>query len=121
MEENETEEQFVTLKVAASAISSIDSGVARIHESYLNDFEEGEMDLVELRANEKKKVVKLVADKLAKKNVVVLREGDMEFLEVKEDDDVEIHPYHTLGEDLKASWKKFRDRLTGKHEEEEDK
>ncbi|MFW3146450.1 MAG: hypothetical protein ACMUIE_06530 [Thermoplasmatota archaeon] len=119
-EEQKEEEHIVTLKVAESAIRSMDSGIARIHESYLKDIEEGEIDLVELRAGKKKKVVKLVADRLAKKNVVVLREGDMEDLKVKEGDEVEIHPYHSLKDDMKASWKRFKERLGGKHAEEEE-
>jgi hypothetical protein len=119
-EEQNGEEHFVTLKVAVSAVRSMDSGVARINKSHLKDFEEGEIDLVELRAGKKKKVVKLVADRLASKDVVVLREGDMEDLKVKEGDEVEIHPYHTLKEDMKASWKKFKERVSGKKEEKED-
>jgi hypothetical protein len=119
----EQEEHFVTLKVATSAIKSMDSGMARIHESYMKDFENNEIELVELRAGKKKKVVKLVSDRLARKKIVILREGDMKDLNVNDGDEVEIHPYHTMGEGMKASWNRFLERFHAKKEkgEEEEK
>jgi hypothetical protein len=117
--ENQDEEHFATLKVQKSAVGSVDSGVARIHKSHLDCFEQDEIEMVELRAGKKHKVVKLVSDRLATKNRVILREGDMEDLEVDEGDEVELHPYHKLSEDLKESWKKFRNKFRHKEEEEE--
>ena len=116
----EDEEHFVTLKVHRSAVSSIDSGVARVNTSHLDCFENDEIEMVELRAGKKHKVVKLVSDKLARKGYVVLRKGDMEDLEVDEEDEVEIHLYHTLKEDLKESWQKFKERIRRHKDEEEE-
>lgn len=112
------EENYVTLKVARSAITSMESGIARIHDSHMKGFNENEMEQVELRAGKKKKVVKLVSDRMAKKNTVILRNGDMDDLKVNEGSDIELHPHHTMREDMKASWKSFTERLRGKKEEE---
>jgi hypothetical protein len=119
-EKNNEEEHFVKLNVAKSAITSMESGIARIHDSHLKGFEEGEIDLVEIRAGKKKKVVKLVSDRLARKNLIVLRDGDIEALKVREGDEVEIHPYHTMSDDLKGSWKRFRERFKRKDDEAEE-
>jgi len=117
-EMNEDEDNSVILKVHLSKVDSFDSGIARIHSSHMNDFEEEELEMVELRAGKKNKVVKLVSDRFARKGHVVLREGDMEDLEIKDGDEVELHPYHTFSKDLKESWKKFRERL--RHHDEND-
>ncbi|MBN1539545.1 MAG: hypothetical protein JW939_05320 [Candidatus Thermoplasmatota archaeon] len=120
MNETDSDEtQHLTLKVVKSAIGSVDSGVARIHASHLDSFENDDMELVELRAGKKQKVVRLVSDRFAKKDHVVLREGDMEDLEVEEEDEVELYPYKKLSEDLKENWQKLRDRFRKKDEEEE--
>ncbi|MBN1390188.1 MAG: hypothetical protein JXA22_06060 [Candidatus Thermoplasmatota archaeon] len=110
----------VVLKVHKSAISSIGSGVARINQSYLDCFEDHKIEMVELRAGKKHKVVKLVSDRFAKKGHVVLREGDMEDLEVKEGDEIELHPYKKLSQDMKENWQKFKDRFHRKPEEDEE-
>jgi hypothetical protein len=110
----------VTLKVHQSAVGSVDSGIARIHTSHLDCFEQDEIEMIELRAGKKHKVVKLVSDRLAKKGYVVLREGDMEDLEVKEDDEIELHLYHTLSEDLKEGWQKFKEKFRRHKEDEEE-
>ena len=117
---NDKEEHSVTLKVQKSAISSIDSGVARIHRSHLDVFDQDEIEMIELRAGKKHKVVKLVSDKLAKKGHVVLREGDMEDLEIGDGDEVELHPYHTFSEDLKEGWQKFKEKFRRHKEEDEE-
>ncbi|MGA1848642.1 MAG: hypothetical protein ACMUHB_04800 [Thermoplasmatota archaeon] len=118
---NNEEEHFVTLKVHKSAIGSIDSGIVRINSTYLRSFEEEDIDMVELRAGKKKKVVRLASDRLVPRGKVVLREGDMEDLEVEEGDDLEIHPYHKLSDELKEKWAKFKDRLKRKNNEEDEK
>ena len=117
---NDEEEHSVTLKVKKSAVSSIDSGVARIHKSHMDVFEDDEIEMVELRAGKKHKVVKLVADRLAKKGHVILREGDMEDLEVEDGDEVELHPYHKLSDDLKERWRKFKEKFRRDKEEDEE-
>ena len=112
MEEiHEDESNSVILKVHLSKVDSFDSGIARINSSHMDDFEKDEIEMVELKAGNKQKVVKLVSDRFAKIGHVVLREGDMEDLEIKDGDDVEIRPYHSFSEDLKESWKKFKDRF----------
>ena len=108
------------LKVQKSAVSSIDSGVARIHSSHLDCFEEDEIEMVKVRAGDEHKVVKLVSDKLAKKGHVILREGDMEDLEVEDGDEVELHPYQKLSEELKEGWQKFREKFRRHKDDEEE-
>jgi hypothetical protein len=115
--ETNEDDHFVTLKVGKSAITSMDSGIARIHDSYMKDFIDSEMKLVELHAGKKKKVVKLVSDRLVEKNTVILRNGDMDDLNVHEGSEIELHPHHTMGEDMRASWRKFTERWKGKKEE----
>jgi hypothetical protein len=117
---NEDEDHSVTLKVHKSKVGSFDSGVARIHSSHMDSFEQDELEMVELRAGKKHKVVKLVSDRFAKKGRVVLREGDMKDLEIKNGDEVELHPYHTFSEDLKESWKKFQDKFRRHKDEDEE-
>ncbi|MFO8051605.1 MAG: hypothetical protein R6V01_07905 [Thermoplasmatota archaeon] len=117
---NEDEDNSVTLKVHQSKINSFDSGIARIHSSHMDGLEGDELEMVELRAGKNNKVVKLVSDRFAKKGLVVLRDGDMEDLGIKDGDEVELHPYHTLSEDLKESWKKFQDRFKPHDEKDEE-
>lgn len=114
----ENDDNSVTLKVHQSKVDSFDSGIARIHSSHMDSFEGDELEMVELRAGKKHKVVKLVSDRFAKKGRVVLREGDMKDLGIKNGDEVELRPYHTFSEDLKESWKKFQDRF--RHHDEKD-
>jgi hypothetical protein len=116
---HENEDHSVTLKVHKSGISSIDSGVARIHSSYMDVFDQDELEMIEIRAGKKHKVVKLVSDRLAKKNYVILREGDMEDLEIEDGDEVELHPYQTFSEDLKEGWQKFKEKFR-RHKDEDD-
>jgi hypothetical protein len=118
---NNEEEHFVTLKVQKSAIGSIDSGIARINSTYLKSFDEEDIDMVELRAGKKKKVVRLTSDRLVPRGKVVLREGDMDDLEVENGEEIEIHPYHKLSDELKEKWAKFKDRLRRKDDEEDEK
>jgi len=115
---NGDEDNKVTLKVHQSKIDSLDSGIARIHSSHMDNFEKDEIEMVELRAGKKNKVVKLVSDRFAKKGRVVLRKGDMDDLNIKNGDEVELHPYHTFSEDLKESWKKFQEKF--RHYDEKD-
>mgnify|MGYP005872175049 CR=1 FL=1 len=71
------EEHILKLKVKTSAVSSGESGVARMHSSHLDCFDdEVEHEMVVLKSEENTKVVKLVSDKLAPINTITLREGD---------------------------------------------
>lgn len=116
---HEDEDNSVNLKVHLSKVDSFDSGIARIHSSHMDDFDQDEIEMVELRAGKKQKVVKLVSDKYAKIGRIVLREGDMEDLEIKDGDEVELRPYQTFSEDLKESWKKFKDKFRKDDDTEE--
>jgi hypothetical protein len=107
----------VILKVHQSRVGSFDSGIARINSSHMDSIGQDELEMVELRAGKKHKVVKLVSDSHAKKGRVILREGDMKDLGIKNGDDVELHPYHTFSEDMKGRWKKFQDKFR-RHDEE---
>ena len=118
--ECESEEHKVTLKVAKSSIGSVDSGVARMNSSLLSCFGDDHPEMVTVSFGKKTKVLHLVSDRLAKKDRLVLREGDMKDLKVSDGDEVIIEPYTTLSEDMKASWKKFKDRLKKKNEEDEE-
>ena len=120
--ENEcnSEEHEVTLKVMRSSIGSIDSGVARINSSHLSCFGDEIPKMVTLSFGKKKKVVNLVSDKLVKKGTVVLREGDMKDLKVDEGDEITISPYSTLSEDMKDTWKKFKEKIRRHKDEDEE-
>ena len=115
-----SEEHQVTLKVAKSSIGSVDSGVARMNSSHLSCFGDEPPEMVTVSFGKKKKVLHLVADRLAKKDRLIMREGDMEDLKVDEDDEVIIEPYTTLSEDMSASWKKFKNRFKKNDDDEED-
>jgi hypothetical protein len=81
---------------------------------------EDEEHMVVLRYEKKSIVVKLVADRLAQKDVVTLRSGDMDSLGVNEGDEISIEPYHKIKDELKESWKKFVSRFKKKKDEEEE-
>ncbi|MEA3559226.1 MAG: hypothetical protein U9R75_08245 [Candidatus Thermoplasmatota archaeon] len=118
MEKNEEEGLAITLKVKQSKISSVGSGVARMHSSHLDCFEETDHDMVVIKKEGRSIVVKLVSDRLAQQNVLIMREGDMEDLKVKEGDEVTIEPYHKITKEIKERWDKFISRFK-KNEEEE--
>jgi hypothetical protein len=117
---NENDEEVVLkLPVRKSMISSVEGGIARIHSSHMDMFEEDEEHRVVLRNDKKDIVVILVSDRLAPKDTITLRTGDMEDLDVDEGDIIEIEPYHKLTDELKERWTKFISRFK-KSEEEED-
>ncbi len=109
-EEIDENEFSIELKVKVSPIHSVESGIARINSSYLEDLEE-EMKMVTITNGDKEIVVKLVDDKLAREGIVILRSGDVEKLEVNAEDPVTIAPYKKLTDELKESWTKFRARF----------
>lgn len=115
------EEHMLTLKVKKSAISSVESGVARMHSSHLDCFEaEEEHEMVVIRNDKKTIVVKLVSDRLAPMDMIILREGDMEDLKIKEGDEVSIEPYHKLTDEIKGKWDKFVSRFKKDEDEDQD-
>ena len=107
------------LPVRKSKISSVEGGIARIHSSHMDMFEEDEEHRVVLKKEKNDIVVILVGDRLAPKDTITLRSGDMDDLEVEEGDIIEIEPYHKLTDDLKERWEKFISRFR-KNDEEED-
>jgi hypothetical protein len=118
LDKEKDEEVVIELPVHKSAISSVDKGIARLHSSHMDMFEEDEDHMV-LISNEKKKiVVKLVSDRFARKDMIILRSGDMEDLDVREGDMVSIEPYHKMTDELKESWRKFVKKFKRGSEEE---
>lgn len=115
----EIEEEKVTLNVVASRISGVDSGIARVHESYLKDLDKEDQNLVMVRSGEKEISLRLVSDSRAPKGSVVLRQGDMEDLVVSEGDTVDLLPYSTLKAEMKEAWEKLKNRF--KKDEEQEK
>jgi hypothetical protein len=113
------EDVVLRLPVRKSRISSVEGGIARIHSSHMDIFEEEEEHRVVLKHEKKDIVVILVSDRLAPKDTITLRGGDMEDLEIEEGDLVEIEPYHKLTDELKETWDKFISRFKRKDEEEE--
>ncbi len=118
MTENEHEDvEFqIELSVRVSSIHSVETGIARINSSYLEDMGD-DIKMVVITFGEKDIVAKLVADRLAPEGMVTLRSGDVESLKVKEGDTVTLTPYKKLTEGLKARWMKFKARF--KRDEEE--
>jgi len=120
LEHEKDEDVIISLPVKKSRISSVDGGIARLHSSHMEMFEEDESHMVVVRYGKKDKVVHLVSDRFAEKNVIILRPGDMEDLEVDEGDMVDIEPYHKLKDELKETWQKFASRFKRKDEDEEE-
>jgi len=119
--DKETDEEVaVTLPVHKSAISSVDKGIARLHSSHMDMFEEDEDRMVLLKNGKKKIVVKLVSDRFARKDMIILRSGDMDDLDVKEGDLVKIEPYHKMTDEIKESWKMFVKKFKREEEDEEE-
>ncbi|MFW3145660.1 MAG: hypothetical protein ACMUIE_02475 [Thermoplasmatota archaeon] len=119
MDKECNEEHVITLKVKKSAISSVDSGVARMHTSHLDCFEDEDLEMVVIRHEKKSVVVKLVSDRLAPMETITLRPGDMESLKIKEGEEVTIEPYHKMTDDIKGKWDKFVKRFKKDEDEEE--
>ncbi|MGA1821562.1 MAG: hypothetical protein ACMUIG_03445 [Thermoplasmatota archaeon] len=117
--EDETGEFDITLKVRKSAISSVEKGIARINSSYAELLGEEKHRTVTLSNGKKKIVVRLIADRFVPEGYIVLREGDMENLDVSAEEDVELTPYHTLSEDIKANWIKLKDKIRRKESDTE--
>jgi hypothetical protein len=109
----------VSLPVKMSAIHSVERGLARIHLSHMDMFEGEEHPMAVLTNGKKSVVVKIVSDRLAPTGYITLRSKDMEALDVKDGEEVQLSPYSTLTEDLKSSWRKFKERHRKKEEEEE--
>ena len=116
--ENDEEGMKVSLPVRKSSISSVESGIARIHRSHMDMFEGNEHPMGVISYGKKRIVVKIVADRLAPEGYITLRSKDIEDLDVDEGEEVFLEPYSKLSDDLKASWKKFTSRF--KKEEETD-
>lgn len=114
----EEERESISLKVVSSSIESVDSGIARIHSTYLDEIDLGEKNLVTLRSENGIVTAKLVSDKLATKGAVVLREGDMKRLQVEEGDMIEMEPYSSVKDDIKDLWVKFKNRFKEETDEE---
>ncbi len=107
----------IELSVKVSSIHSVETGIARIHSSYLEDMGD-DIKMVVITFGEKDIVARLVSDRLAPKGVVILRSGDMESLKVKEGEMVTLTPYKKLTEGLKARWMKFKTRFKKDENEE---
>ncbi len=119
-EEEEKEEIKLTLKASLSSIGSVGSGIARMNSRHLEAFGEEAPELIVIRSEEHKKVVKLVSDKLAPKGRIVLRKDDMEELEIEKDDEIDVLPYEKLTDQVKEAWEDFKDRFRKEDEEEEE-
>jgi hypothetical protein len=117
--DREEESMSISLPVRKSAISSVESGLARINISHMDMFGDLEHPMAVLTNEKKRVVVKIVADRLAPANCITLRARDMDDLEVEEGDQVTLEPYSKLTSELKESWKKFIKRFKKKDEEEE--
>jgi hypothetical protein len=109
--ESEEEEIQVSLPVRQSSISSVESGIARIHESHMDMFEGDEHPMGVISHEKNSIVVKIVGDRLAPEGFITLRSKDMDDLEVDEGEEVTIEPYSKMTDELKASWKKFKSRF----------
>lgn len=117
LSENEEEGIKVSMPVRKSSISSVEGGIARIHTSHMDMFEDDEHPMGVISHEKKSIVVKIVSDRLAPKGHITLRSGDIEELDVDEGEEVTLEPYSKLTDELKSSWKKFTSRF--KKEEEE--
>ncbi len=120
MTEKEEENMSISLPVRKSAISSIESGLARINISQMDMFQGNEHPMAVLSREKKRVVVKIVSDRLAPEGYVTIRAKDMEDLDVKEGEEVVLQPYSNLTSDLKSSWKKFINRFKKNDVEEEE-
>ncbi len=120
MDEIHDEEMKVSLPVRMSAISSVESGLARIHISHMDMFGDQDHPMAVISKDKTRVVVKIVADRLAPEGFITLRNKDMESLGVKEGDIVDLGPYSKLTDELKVSWNKFKDRFKKKDHEEGD-
>jgi hypothetical protein len=120
LENDEQKELAIKLKVVQSKIKSVGAGVGRIHSSHLSELGDEAPELIVVRSEEHKKVVKLVSDRLAPDDGIVLREDDIEDLKVGEGDMVTIEPYSSISDDVKELWKKMKDKFKKKDEEEEE-
>jgi hypothetical protein len=118
--EEEQNVETLRLKASISSIGSVGSGIARMNSKHLEAFGEEVPELIVVRTDEHKKVIKLVSDKLAPKGRIVLRKDDMEELEIDEDSEVDIAPYTKLSDDLRKTWSEFKERFRKDEEEEEE-
>ncbi|MGA1848345.1 MAG: hypothetical protein ACMUHB_03300 [Thermoplasmatota archaeon] len=119
MDTEKKNEDAINLRVVESKISGIDSGIARVNESYMKDLDKDEKNLVMVKSGEKEISVRLVSDSRAPKGSVVLRRADMDDLLVAEGDPVDLLPYSTLKEEMKDMWEKLKARFRKEEEEEE--
>ena len=117
--EDEIEEFDIVLKVKKSMISSVEKGIARVNSSYAEILGEEKHRTVTLTHGKKNIAVRLVADRFVPEGYIVLREGDMENLDVAEEQEVELKPYHTLGDDIKANWIKLKEKIRRKDADKE--
>lgn len=118
---NEKDEEVkISLPVRRSKISSVEEGIARLHSSHMEMFNEQETSMVLIRNGKKHSVVKIVGDRFAPENMIILRAGDMEHLDIDEGDMVDIEPYHKLTGELKEKWQKFVSRFKSNEKEEKE-
>jgi hypothetical protein len=119
-EDEANEEEGITFKVKKSKIGSVDSGIARIHSSYLEDIELSDEHLVSIKSEEGGITAKLVSDRLAEKGFIVLRSADIDDLKVDEGSEVTLEPYVTVKDEMKDLWEKFKARFKSDDDEEEE-
>ncbi|MBN1539760.1 MAG: hypothetical protein JW939_06410 [Candidatus Thermoplasmatota archaeon] len=119
MEDTKDEGVKISLPVQRSKISSVEEGIARVHSSHMDMFSDQETGMVVIRNGKKRTVVKIVGDRFAPANMIILRAGDMERLDVNEGDKVDIEPYQKLSGELKETWQKFVSRFKKKDKEED--
>lgn len=98
-EEKSEEVEGIELVVKKSPISG--SGIARIHMQILesSDLKEGKPVIIGSEKG-KKRVLRLVADRMIEKDSISLRTKDMAKLGVNAGDKVLLYPYTTMGSRL---------------------
>ena len=111
METIPDENMKISLPVRMSAISSVESGLARLHISHIEMFEGNEHPMAVISKDKKRIVVKIVADRFAPEGYITLRNKDMDSLGIREGDIIDLEPYSKLTDELKVSWNKLKDRF----------
>lgn len=108
MSKEDEEENVVKLRVKMSPISG--SGIARVNRRVLKmgDFQEGKPLSVE--KDDRKRVMRLVADEIMDKGKISIRKKDMEKLKVREGDEVSLVPVKGIGDMLNKRLKLFKGR-----------
>jgi hypothetical protein len=101
MEKREEPEEGVRLRIKRSPISG--SGIARVHTSVLKmgDFEEGKA--VEVSLEDRKRIMRLVADDRMDRGRISLRQKDMDKLNAEEGSEVILNPISGMGQRITKS------------------